>query len=167
MLIFSDLTKSIFSLKSKIIVSLLVAACLDQFNFFHFLPLQPNISFLTLYFWAFFFNRHLSFTFVFLLGMGIDLMGGSFLGENTIVFILLYGSLAFYQEHYSNDLSLEWSTLCLSIVLLTILQIILLSLIHQHLVFSWKHLLENGLTLLFYPCIKYGLQRLVKERRVS
>lgn len=164
MFVFSDLTRNLFFLKVKIIGSLLLAGCLDQLNFFHFLPIQPNLSFLTLYFWSFFFNHYLSFTFVFFFGMFVDLIGGSFLGENTLCFILLYGSIVFYQEHYSNELSLEWHMLWISIVGLTLFQIILLSLIHHRLVLSWGILVENGVSLMFYPCLKYVLQFLVKER---
>lgn len=165
MFIFSNLTKNVFLLKTKIMGSLLLAGYIDQFNFFHFLPLQPNFSFLTLYFWSFFFNHYLSFLFVFCFGMFVDLVGGSVLGENTLSFILLYGSILFYQEHYSNDLSLEWKVFWVSIVALTLFQIILLFLIHHKFIFSWRHLLENGLSFIFYPCVKYALQLLVKERK--
>ncbi|HCI48340.1 MAG: hypothetical protein A2977_04065 [Alphaproteobacteria bacterium RIFCSPLOWO2_01_FULL_45_8] len=167
MIIFSDVAKNVFFIKLKIIGSLLIAACIDQFNFFHLVPLQPNFFFLTLYFWCFFFNHYLSFTLVFLFGLLVDLMGGSFLGENTLTFILLYGSISFYQEHYSKDPDLEWNILSVAVGSLTIFQILMLSLIHQRFVFSWRHLVENGLMFVFYPCIKYGLHWLMKERRSS
>lgn len=165
MLIVSDYTKNALRFKFKVISSLVLAACLDQFNFFQFLPLQPNISFLTLYFWSFFFRHHLSFLLVFLFGMGVDLIGGSFLGENTLIFIVLYGSISFYQEHFANDLALEWSTFPISLLFLTILQFTLMSIIHERFVFSFTHVGNNALNLVFYPLIKHSLQWWIKERQ--
>lgn len=164
-LFFSSLSKNIFSFKLKIISSLFIVGCIDQFNFLHFLSIQPHFSFLTVYFWSFFFNHYLSFLMIFLFGMFVDLIGGSFLGVNTLVFTLLYGSISFYQEHYSKDVSLEWKVFWISMGFLTFLQILLFSLIHERLVLSWVHLFENGLTILFYPCIKYSLKWLIKERK--
>jgi hypothetical protein len=91
-------------------------------------------------------------------------MGGSFLGENTLIFIILYGSISLYQEYYSNDSTLEWGTLWISVLLMTLLQIILISIIHQCFIFSLNHILDNTITILFYPFIKYSLQWLIKER---
>ena len=150
--------------KLKVISSLVVAACLDQFNFLQFLPLQPNISFLTLYFWSFFFRQQLSFLLVFLFGIGVDLIGGSFLGENTLIFIILYGCISFYQEHFANDLALEWSTLLIAVIFLTVLQFGLMSIIHQRFIFSFGHIGDNALNLLFYPVVKYVLDWWIKER---
>jgi rod shape-determining protein MreD len=164
MFILSDITKNILFFKFKIIGSLFLAACIDQFNFLQFLPFQPNFSFLTLYFWSFFFRHHLSFSIIFLFGILVDLMGGSFLGENTLIFIILYGSISLYQEYYSNDSTLEWGTLWISVLLMTLLQIILISIIHQCFIFSLNHILDNTITILFYPFIKYSLQWLIKER---
>lgn len=167
MLILSNITKNILSFKFKIIGSLFLAACIDQFNFLQFLPLQPHLAFLTLYFWSFFFRHQLSFSLIFLFGILVDLMGGSFLGENTLIFIILYGSISFYQEYYSNDTPLEWSTLWIAVLLMTLLQFILISIIHQRFIFSLIHVLNNLITILFYPSIKYSLQWLIKERTHS
>lgn len=162
-MIISDITKKILWLKFKIISSLGLALCIDQFNLFQFLPLQPNISFLTLFFWWFFFGHQLSLLLIFMFGLMFDLLGGSVMGENTLSFIILFGSLSFYKEYYGLNRELEWGVLWISIAALIILQIFILSLIYQRIIFSWGHLGNNLINVLFYPVLKSLLMHWTKE----
>jgi cell shape-determining protein MreD len=165
MIIFSDATKHRLLFKVKVISSLFVFACIDQFSFFHFLPFQPSFSIIALFFWTFFFNKQISFNLVFLFGLFVDLIGGSFLGENTLIFVILYGSISFYKDNFSNDLSLEWPIFWTSIFLVIFLHFFLIGIIHKRFIFTSEPILGNFLTLLFYPGIRNFLRWLINEKR--
>ena len=164
MFILSDLTKKNAFLQTKIILTLLTAVLIDQYSFFHFLPFQPSFTIILLFFWTFFFGRHVSFVLVFFLGLLTDITGGSLLGENTFILLTLYAAISFYREYSSNSPHYEWAVLWGATVGILCLHFIIIWTIHKRIFFSLDPVIGHFFSLLFYPSLKKVMFWLAGER---
>lgn len=151
MVILSDFTKHRVILKTKMFLSLFLSILIDQYSFFHFLPFQPSFFLIFLFFWTFFFRYNVSFLMIFFLGLMADLIGGSLLGEHTLIALAFYGGISFYREYFTDHPDNEWLILWGSTVAIIVFHYGLIWLIHKRIFFSTDHFMGHFFSILFYP----------------
>ncbi len=147
------------------IFSLLLATLIDQYSFFHFLPFQPSFTIITLFYWTFFFEYHVSFMVVFFLGLFTDIAGGSLLGEHTFVLLSFYAGISFYRECFSEKLQHEWVILWGSTVGILCVHFLLVWTVHKRIFFCIDPVIGHFFSLLFYPSLKRVMFWFVGEER--
>jgi rod shape-determining protein MreD len=165
MVILSDFTKRRVILQLKIFFSLFLGILIDQYSFFHFLPFQPSFFLIFLFFWTFFFPHQISFIIIFFLGLLADLIGGSLLGEHTLISLAFYGGISFYREYFTDNPDYEWAILWGATISIIAVHYILLWLIHKRVFFSIDHFIGHFFSLLFYPSARKFLFWLTGEVR--
>lgn len=151
MAILSDFTKRRVILKIKIFFSLFLGILIDQYSFFHFLPFQPSFFLIFLFFWTFFFSQDISFLMIFFLGIMADLIGGSLLGEHTLIALAFYGGISFYREYFTDQPDNEWPILWGATLGIILFHYLLIWLIHKRIFFSLDHFIGHFFSILFYP----------------
>ncbi len=141
--------------------SIFIAVILDRFHVFRALPLEPNLTFPMIYYWTIHRAELLPVPGIFLAGILDDALGGTYLGQNTLEFLFLYGAVLGQRQYLLNaSFFMSWMVLFFLSLGLMVIEWGIASLISQTWLDATPLFLENTLSVVLYPWLTYLLNKI-------
>jgi rod shape-determining protein MreD len=138
------------------LLSIFIAVILDRFHVFRALPLEPNLTFPIIYYWTIHRAECLPVTGIFLAGILDDALGGAYLGQNTLEFLFLFGSVLGQRQYLINSsFFMGWLILFFLSLGLMVLEWGIASLVSQKWLDATPLFLQNTLSVILYPWLTY------------
>lgn len=133
-----------------VILSLLVV--LDSARLFSFLSVEPLFLFPLIYRWSIYRPEYLSVSMLFVLGVLSDVMSGVFVGQTSLVLLMLY-ALTLVQRHHVRGatFSVIWFGFGCYMVMVSLLEWSIASIVFGYMVPAWDLSVQHLLVATLYP----------------
>jgi rod shape-determining protein MreD len=142
---------------------LLLCDILDRTHVFRFLPIEPLLTLPLIYHWAIYKPEFLSVFTLFLVGIVDDAIGGAFLGQTSLKFLILYATVLLQRHHIEGaKFSGLWWGFAFYMLCAVSLEWGVSSMLYDRAICSWVFLLQNVIIISAYPLIHALLVKLEK-----
>ncbi len=144
---------------------LLLCDILDRTHVFRFLPIEPLLTLPLIYHWAMYRPEFLSVLTLFIVGMVDDAIGGAFLGQTSLLFLILYALVLLEKHHIEGSKSsIQWGAFAFYMSCAVCLEWAISSIVNESAICSGTFLLQNIMMVIFYPWMTI---RLLKTKETT
>ena len=143
---------------------LLLCDILDRTHIFRFLPWEPLLTLPLIYHWAIYRPEFLSIFTLLILGVFDDAIGGGFLGQTSLMFLMLYAGVLL-QKHHIKDarFSSIWKGFAVFMLTAGVLEWVIAKSLYKQIVSLNIFIFQNLLAVLLYPWFNKLIKTLEKR----
>ena len=140
---------------------ILLAIILDRSSALDFLPVQPLLSFPAIYYWSLYRPDWMSLIGLTALGIVDDSLSGAYLGQNTILFLMIYGAVLKLMDYFITAAFLEtWGIFFLIMGLCGCIQWTISAVLAHQPINLMVLCIQNAATALVFPFMYLLLNRI-------